>query len=89
MNITINISELDEKILKNDLENIEDWVRSAVAGKIAGCRSRLVDTWMPVLLDSPDIRTLPATQDGLVGAIFSHPDYKNRNARETADNLGS
>ena len=89
MNITINIPVPDEKILNNDLEDIEGWIKSAVSGKIAACRSRLIETWMPILLSSPDIKTLPATQDGLVGAIFSHPDYKNRNARETADNLGS
>ena len=88
MNITINISALDEKILNNDLEDIEQWARSAVAGKIAVCRSRLVDTWMPVLLDSPDVKTLPATNDGLVGAILGHPDYKDRNTREKADHLG-
>jgi len=87
MNITINISGADEKILRHDLEDIEGWIKSAVSGKVAACRSRLVETWMPILLSTPDIKTLPATNDGLVGAIFGHPDYKDRNARETADRL--
>tara|TARA_R110000751_G_scaffold187192_1_gene293471 strand:- start:66 stop:344 length:279 start_codon:yes stop_codon:yes gene_type:complete len=89
MRITIDISNSDTKILNHDLENIEQWITDAVDGKIAACRSRLVDTWMPVLLNSPDIKTLPGTQDGLVEAIFSHPDYKDRSGRISDDALSA
>ena len=39
--ITVNIDDTNEKILKNDLLDINQWVQDAVAGKQNNCWKRL------------------------------------------------
>lgn len=81
----IEISTADIKCLENDLLNIEDWINSAIRGKISKCKKRLVQEWQPRLLLDPDIRTIPADESALIDYITNRKDYKNREARERAD----
>ena len=80
--ITVQVSTTDEKILLNDLLDIDDWVQKAVAGKINNCKKRMAIQATAVLKADSDVETMPATDDGLIAALLARDDYKNRAARE-------
>lgn len=80
--ITVQVSTTNEKILLNDLLDIDDWVQKAVAGKINNCKKRMAIQATVVLKADSDVETMPATDDGLIAALLARDDYKNRAARE-------
>ena len=80
--ITVQVSTTDEKILLNDLLDIDDWVQKAVVGKINNCKKRMAVQATAVLKADSDVETMPATDDGLIAALLARDDYKNRAARE-------
>tara|TARA_R110000751_G_scaffold149401_1_gene254345 strand:+ start:443 stop:700 length:258 start_codon:yes stop_codon:yes gene_type:complete len=80
--ITVQVSTTNEKILLNDLLDIDDWVQQAVVGKINNCKKRMAIQATAVLKADSDVETMPATDDGLIAALLARDDYKNRAARE-------
>tara|TARA_R110000824_G_scaffold253763_1_gene442814 strand:- start:31 stop:288 length:258 start_codon:yes stop_codon:yes gene_type:complete len=80
--ITVQVSTTNEKILLNDLLDIDDWVQQAVVGKINNCKKRMAIEATAVLKADSDVETMPATDDGLIAALLARDDYKNRAARE-------
>ena len=80
--ITVEINDLNEKILLNDLLSIDDWVQKAVVGKINNCKTRMADNASAILKADASVETMPATDDGLVEALLARSDYKNRAARD-------
>jgi hypothetical protein len=78
----IDISDADIKVLQNDILNIEDWINGAIAGKIASCKTRMIETWTPKLLGDPGVNTLPGNEAALINVITQHPDYLSRSDRE-------
>ena len=78
----IEISDQDAKVLLNDLEDVERWVRGAILGKVAACKKRLLDEWTPRLMADPGLRSMPADESRLIELILARDDYKDRNARE-------
>jgi len=78
----IEITEQDANILLNDLEDVDKWVRAAILGKIANCRTRLINEWTPRLMADPNVKDIPADQTLLINLILARDDYKNRTARE-------
>ena len=84
MRITIDIADTDALALKNDLVDIGDWAQKAVKGKIANCRSRMVDEWLPRLMADPAVTAIPADEDEMIALVVARPDYKDRVAREAA-----
>jgi len=83
--VTVDISDLDEKILLNDLLDIDDWVQQAVVGKINNCKKRAANSAAALLKADPSIESMPATDDGLISALLARPDYKNRAARDAEE----
>ena len=45
LTITTEIDDTDQTVLKNELLDIEEWVRLAVAGKINNCWKRMQREW--------------------------------------------
>jgi len=82
--VTVNITDLDEKILLNDLLSIDDWVQQSVVGKINNCKTRMADSASAILKADASVESMPATDDGLVEALLARSDYKNRAARDAA-----
>ena len=85
--VTVNISDLDEKIMLNDLLSIDDWVQAAVLGKINNCKKRMAGQATAVLKADAAVETMPATDDGLITALLGRDDYKNRAERDAANSL--
>mgnify|MGYP003134642348 FL=1 len=38
----------------------------------------MIKEWQPIILDDPDISTMPATEEGLINMIVNRDDYKAR-----------
>ena len=83
--VTVEINDLNEKILLNDLLDINDWVQKAVVGKVNNCKTRMANAASAELKADASVETMPATDDGLIAALFARADYKNRAERDAAD----
>jgi hypothetical protein len=81
LNVSYTISDTDEKILLNDIHDVDEWIKLAIAGKINQCWKRLEQEWTPKLMDDSNIESIPANKDLYVEMITSHSDYKNRSQR--------
>ena len=82
MEISKTLSDLDEKVLKNDLLDIQGWVDGAIEGKINNCKKRMLAEWQPKLLADPEVTSLPANEADLINLIVSRADYKDRASRD-------
>tara|TARA_R100000963_G_C4618933_1_gene87041 strand:- start:8 stop:325 length:318 start_codon:yes stop_codon:yes gene_type:complete len=92
--ITIQISDLDEKILYNDLlstvknddgdnEGIKDWHEKASAGKLNNCWKRFRQEWTNKLMDDPSFTDpIPSEKEAFVNLVTSRADYKTRQQRD-------
>lgn len=84
LTITVNISDHQEKVLLNDLIDVDAWVQAAVAGKLAKCGKRMADQASQVLKADSSVESMPATDEGLQKALLARSDYKDRAARDKA-----
>ena len=81
LNVSYTISNTDEKILLNDIHDVDEWIKLAIAGKINNCWKRLEQEWTPKLMDDPNIESIPANKDLYVEMVTSRSDYKDRSQR--------
>ena len=81
LNVSYTISNTDEKILLNNILDIQEWVDGALTGKINNCWNRFEQEWTPKLMDDPNIESIPANKDLYVEMITSRSDYKDRSQR--------
>jgi len=51
LTITVSINDTDEKIMKNDLLDLNQWVQDAVDGKINNCWKRFQQEWTIKLMN--------------------------------------
>ena len=79
------ISAADEKVLKNDLLDIQDWADKAIVGKINNCKKRMIREWLPKLQADPTVTSIPVTENELIAFITARSDYKDRVARKNAE----
>ena len=84
--VTVEISDINEKVLLNDLLDIDDWVQAAVVGKINNCKKRMANEATAVLKADASVESMPATDDGLITALLARDDYKTRAERDAASN---
>ena len=84
LTITVEINDHDEKVLLNDLLDINTWVQGAVDGKINNCGKRMAAQATAVLKSDASVETMPATDQGLQEALLARDDYQNRAARDAA-----
>ena len=88
--ITINISDVDEKILYNDLlkdvdgnEGIKDWVERATVGRINHSWKEFRKEWIDRLMaDETFTDPIPSNKEDFVALVTARADYKDRTARD-------
>ena len=85
LTLTVNISDHEEKVLLNDLLDIDAWVQAAVAGKISKCGKRMAQQASQVLKADSSVESMPATDEGLQKALLARSDYKDRSARDKSE----
>ena len=86
---TITLTDLQQKILSNDLYNdtdnagLDTWIQAAVDGKINNCWKRMQNEWTTKLMnDSSFTDAIPSNQSDFVALVTARSDYKNRKQRE-------
>tara|TARA_R100000700_G_C3155067_1_gene132558 strand:- start:144 stop:410 length:267 start_codon:yes stop_codon:yes gene_type:complete len=81
--ITITIDDTDEKILLNDLLDINDWCQSAILGKTNNCWKRMQSEWTTKLMNDDSFTdSIPSNKADFVTLVTARDDYKTRTQRE-------
>ena len=92
--ITISISDVDEKILYNDLlstvsnngvdnEGIKDWHEKASEGKINNAWKRFQQEWTTKLInDETFTDPIPSNKTDFVNLVLARDDYKDSATRD-------
>jgi len=86
---TVSLTDLQQKILSNDLYNDTDnagldaWIQAAVDGKINKCWTRFQQEWTTRLMDDASFTdAIPSNQEAFVNLVLARADYKNREDRD-------
>jgi hypothetical protein len=86
---TITLTDLQQKILSNDLYNdtdnagLDTWIQAAVDGKINNCWKRMQREWTDKLMNDDSFTdAIPSNQSDFVALITARSDYKNRKQRD-------
>ena len=83
LTLTIEVDDTDQKVLKNDLLDIDAWVQSAMTGKINNCWKRMQTEWTTKLMNDESFTdSIPSNKADFVTLVTSRSDYKNRTDRD-------
>ena len=81
--ITVKIDDTDEKVMLNDLLDIDTWVQEAVTGKINNCWKRMQQNWTNQLMNDESFTDpIPSNKADFVKMVTARSDYKDRVARD-------
>ena len=81
--IKIKIDDTDEKVMLNDLLDIDTWVQQAVTGKINNCWKRMQQNWTNQLMNDESFTDpIPSNKADFVKMVTARSDYKDRAARD-------
>jgi hypothetical protein len=85
----VSLTDLQQKILKNDLYSdtdnagLDKWIQDAVDGKINNAWKRMQREWTTKLMDDDSFTdAIPSNQADFVALVTARADYKNRKARD-------
>ena len=88
-NTTITLTDLEQKLLSNDLYNDTDnagldaWLQGAIDGKLNNAWKRFQTEWTTKLMnDASFTDAIPSNQADFVALVVARADYKNRKARD-------
>ena len=86
--ITITVDDTDEKVLLNDILDIQEWAQDAVEGKINNCWKRMQQNWTQQLMnDDTFTDPIPSNKADFVTLVTSRDDYQTRSERDAAQEL--
>ena len=84
--ITINVNDTDEKILLNDITDINAWAQEAITGKVNNCWKRMKNDWTTKLMDDESFTDpIPSNKAEFVTLVTTRADYQNRSKRDEAN----
>ena len=77
LNLTLSISDEDQKILEDNLIDPETWIKTMVSEKTANCYSRLQQKWTVKLMeDTTFTDSIPSIKREFNTLVTSRSDYK-------------
>lgn len=76
------LTATEESVLKNDLIDVEVWVNSAIDGKVASCKKRMIAEWLPKLYADESVTQIPANENDMIAMVVARNDYLDRAERE-------
>ena len=84
LTITVTIDDTDQKCMKNDLLDLDDWVQKAVDGKKNNCWKRFQREWTTKLMnDETFTDPIPSNKTDFVNLVTTaRNDYKDRATRD-------
>lgn len=82
LTITIEINDTDQKVLENDIIDINQWCQDAITGKINNCWKRMQSEWTQKLMDDESFTdSIPSNKTDFVNLVTTRSDYQNRAER--------
>ena len=92
---TVTLTDLQQKILSNDLYNdtdnagLDGWIQGAVDGKINNCWKRFQSEWTTKLMNDDSFTdSIPSNQADFVALVTTRSDYQTRKQRDDASSIG-
>ena len=83
LTITVTINDDDQKIMKNDVVDLDQWVQLAVTGKINACWIRMHATWSSQLLNDESFTDpVPSNKTDFLNLVLSRPEYEDAKTRD-------
>ena len=83
LTITVTINDTDQKCMKNDLLDLDQWVQDAVTGKSNNCWKRFQQEWTTKLMNDESFTdAIPSNKTDFVNLVTARPDYQDRSQRE-------
>ena len=83
LTVTVTVDDTDQKVLKNDIIDIDLWVQAAVEGKINNCWKRMQNSWTTKLIDDASFTDpIPSNKADFVTLVTSRSDYMDRSERD-------
>ena len=83
LTITVTIDDTDQKVMKNDLLDLDTWVQDAVDGKKNNCWKRFQREWTTKLMEDESFTdAIPSNKTDFVNLVTARPDYKDRTTRD-------
>ena len=83
--ITLTVDDTDEKVLLNDLVDIQEWVQGAVDGKLNNAWKRMQQNWTQQLMNDDSFTDpIPSNKADFVTLVTSRDDYQTRAERDAA-----
>ena len=89
LTLTVELSDTEQAILKNDLLDLDAWVQAAMTGKVNNCWKRMQSEWTTRLINDESFTDpIPSNQADFVKLVTARSDYKDRAARDKASGIG-
>jgi len=81
--LTVDVTDTEQAILRNDLVNINDWLQAAMNGKKANCWKRMQSEWTTKLMNDESFTdSIPSNQADFVALVTARAEYKTRTERD-------
>ena len=89
LTLTVELTDTQQTILKNDLLDLDAWLQGAMTGKINNCWKRMQGEWTTKLMNDDSFTDpIPSNQADFVKLVTGRSDYKDRAARDKASGIG-
>ena len=86
LTITVILDDTDQKCMKNDLVDLNQWVQDAVTGKKNNCWKRFQREWTVKLMEDESFNDpIPSNKIDFVNLVTARDDYKDRATRDAED----
>jgi len=83
LTLTVELTDTEQTILKNDLLDLDAWLQAAMTGKINNCWKRMQSEWTTKLMNDESFTDpIPSNQADFVKLVTARSDYKDRAARD-------
>ena len=89
LTITIEINDTDQKVLQNDIIDINQWCQDAVTGKINNCWKRMQSNWTTKFMNDESFTDpIPSNKTDFVNLVTARSDYQTRAERDAEGRTG-
>ena len=88
LTLTVELTDTEQTILKNDLLDLDAWLQAAMTGKVNNCWKRMQSEWTTKLMNDDSFTDpIPSNQADFVKLVTARSDYKDRAARDKASEI--
>ena len=88
LTLTVELSDTEQTILKNDLLDLDAWLQAAMTGKVNNAWKRMQSEWTTRLMNDDSFTDpIPSNQADFVTLVTARSDYKDRAARDKENGI--